>query len=162
MFHHQENEKTTQRMDKAFANHYLIKDLCLKYIKYVYKSVIKRQPIFLNAQRIWIDFSPKKIYEWPRGTSLVIISGEYKPKPQWETSSHSLNGYNINHRWNRNWQGRAEVPQTSLGTECALVQPLRGTVAVPQKVSIEFPRSSTPTCPRKMKHVHQFAQKQHL
>lgn len=82
-------KRQPKEWDKAFANHYLIKDLCLKYIKYVYKSVIKRQPIFLNAQRIWIDFSPKKIYEWPRGTSLVIISGEYKPKPQNERPAHT-------------------------------------------------------------------------
>ena len=48
-----------------------------------------------NGQRIWIDISSKKIYEWPISTwkgARHILLGKCKWRPQIDTTLHLLGG----------------------------------------------------------------------
>ena len=88
---------------------YILSNLCLENIKKLYNSIIKRQPIFLNEHKIWINIYPKNIYKclistWKDG-QYHLSSGKCNSKPQWDTISNlkiKKSGY-------RCWWIRAEI-----------------------------------------------------
>ena len=80
--------------EKIFANDISDKGLVSKIytvsIQNLYRTYITQHP--RNGQKTWIDTSPKKTSRWPMDTGKNAqhhsSSGQYKSKPQWDTTSH--------------------------------------------------------------------------